>query len=58
MITKSLLEATTIPYDQKLQILASITRTGPRVGVLQAQFLAIANTEIYKEFLPIMVGTA
>jgi hypothetical protein len=48
MVTKSALEATTIRYDQKLQILASITRTGPLVGVLQSKFLAIANTEIHK----------
>jgi hypothetical protein len=48
MVTKSALEATTIPYDQKLQILVSITRTGPLVGVLQSKFLAIANDEIYK----------
>jgi hypothetical protein len=48
MVTKSALEATTIPYDQKLQILASITHTGPLVGVLQCKFPAIANTEIHK----------
>jgi hypothetical protein len=40
------LEATSIPMDQKLQILASITRTGALVQVLQAKFLAIANKGI------------
>jgi hypothetical protein len=48
MVTKSALEATTIPVDQKLQILAGITRTGPLVGVLQAKFIAIANTALSK----------
>jgi hypothetical protein len=46
MVTKSSLEATTIPFDQKLQILAGITCTGPLVGVLQAKFIAIANAAI------------
>jgi hypothetical protein len=48
MGTKSALEATTIPFDQKLQIFAGVTRTGPLVGVLQAKFISIANAEIYK----------
>jgi hypothetical protein len=48
MVTKSALEATTIPFDQKLQILAGITRTGPLVSVLQAKFIAIANTALFQ----------
>jgi hypothetical protein len=48
MVTKSALEATTIPVDQKLQILAGITRTGPLVGVLQAKFIAIANAALFE----------
>jgi hypothetical protein len=48
MVTKSALEATTIPFDQKLQILAGITRTGPLVGVLQAKFIAIANAALFR----------
>jgi hypothetical protein len=48
MVTKSSLEASTIPFDQKLQILAGITRTGPLVGVLQAKLIAIANAAILR----------
>ena len=48
MVTKSALEATVIPFDQNLQILAGITRTGPLVGVRQANFVAIANTALFK----------
>ena len=48
MVTKSSLEATTIPFDQKIQILAGITHTGPLVGVLQAKFIAIANAAILR----------
>jgi hypothetical protein len=51
VVTKSALEATTIPYDQKLlQIFADITHTRPLVvKFLQAKCLTIGvNTEISK----------
>jgi hypothetical protein len=48
VVTKSALEATTIPFDQKLQIIAGITCTGPLVGVLQAKFIAITNAALFR----------
>jgi hypothetical protein len=46
MVTKSSLEAKTISFEQKPQILAGMTGTGPLMGVPQPKFIAIALATI------------